>query len=130
MIEKRRFPRHDRVSTQKIVRFDPTQTPKENLVLIRNFSACGARFSAQERLPLSSYLLLCVNDPLIRELNHKNPLWLKSGDDYLSKVVWTNSEKNNGLTVGVEFLERSKGNPQLLETFTALVNASTLSKLY
>ena len=130
MIEKRRFPRHEHISTEKIVRLDLTQTPKENIILVRNFSACGAKFFTPEKLNLASYLLTTLNDPLIRELNQKNPLWLKSGDYYLSKVVWVNQETPNNYEVGVEFQTRQNSNSQILETFTELVNASAISKLY
>lgn len=130
MIEKRRFPRHDYVSTQKIVRLDMNQTPKENIILVRNFSVCGAKFFTPEKLNLSSYLLTTLNDPLIRELNEKNPLWLKSGDYYLSKVVWVNQETANNFEVGVEFINKQKSTAQILETFTELVNANAVNKLY
>jgi hypothetical protein len=129
MIEKRRFPRHDHISTQKIVRLDMTQTPKENIILVQNFSVCGAKFFTPEKLNLSSYLLTTLNDPLIRELNQKNPLWLKSGDYFLSKVVWVNQETPSNFEIGVEFINKQGTTPQILETFTELVNASAMEKL-
>lgn len=127
--DKRRFPRHNRVGTHKIVRLDPTQTPRKNLVVTKNLSACGAKFSTVENLTLASYLLLCLDDPLIRELNEKNRQWLRTGNSYLSQVIWTTKTDSENYEVGVRFLEKHECDAQILDTFTELSNINMLDIL-
>jgi len=126
--DNRRYPRIHHVSSREMIHLDQEQNPKRHLVLTQNFSASGVRFATNENLQLGQFLLIYLNDQLIRDINKNHSQWLQSGDYYLTRTVWVRPSENSPQTfdVGVEFIEKQKCNPQDLETFTELMNVRML----
>lgn len=129
--EKRRYPRIHHVSSREMVHLDQNQNPKKNFILTENYSASGVRFTTNESLTPNQFLLIYLNDQLMREINKDNAKWLKSGDYYLTRVVWakTSESSDNGFDVGVEFIEKQKCQEEDLEVFTELMNIRMLEKV-
>lgn len=129
--EKRRYPRIHHVSSREMIHLDQNQNPKRNLILTENFSASGVRFTTNESLNPTQFLLIYLNDQLMREINQNNATWVKSGDYYLTRVVWVRPARSheNSFDVGVEFIEKQKCNLQDLETFTELMNIRMLDNV-
>lgn len=110
---------------------DANQNPKKNLILTENYSASGVRFTTNEELDSSQFLLIYLNDQLMREINSDKAQWVRSGDYYLTRVVWSkpSKEDSGNWDVGVEFIERATCRPEDLETFTELMNVRMLEKV-
>lgn len=128
--DKRRYPRVNNVSAQQIFRLDSAQNPIKNLVLTENLSACGMKFVSQVSLPPATYFLIYLNDAVLNEIKENGSHWIRSGDQYLAKVIW--SKKQNDATsfeVGACFLEKSTGDVDEIQTLTELINLSTLENL-
>lgn len=130
-IENRRYPRIHHVSSREIVHLDQEQNPKRHVILTENFSASGVRFTTNEKLTPSQFLLIYFNDQLMREINHNQSQWLRSGDYYLTRVVWvkTSSFDTQTFEVGVEFIEKQACGVEDLETFTELMNVTMLESV-
>lgn len=126
--EKRRYPRIHHVSSREMIHLDQNQNPKKNLILTENFSASGVRFTTNEPLKPAQFLLIYLNDQLMREINQNNAVWVRSGDYYLTRVVWVRPAKTQekNFDVGVEFIEKNKCDAKDLEIFTELMNIRML----
>ena len=130
-IENRRYPRIHHVSSREMIHLDGEQNPKRNLILTENFSASGVRFTTNEVLQPSQFLLIYLNDQLMREINQNNSHWLRSGDYYLTRVVWAKNSSFDAQTfeIGVEFIEKNACDAQDLESFTELMNVRMLESV-
>lgn len=129
-VDQRKFPRIRHITSRHIVTIDPLQTPKKNIVLTKNLSACGIRFTTNEPIPSSTYFLICLNAPMLTDLNQNKQNLLQCGDFYLSCVIWSQPIKSNLYDVGARFVEKRPVNSHELETFTELVNINMLDQLH
>jgi hypothetical protein len=127
MDEKRRSPRQEFLSKQKIVRLDAGQTPVDSVVMTKDFSSSGLKVITSEKLVTSNEILVCLNDQLKEMLKTNDARLIRSGKMYLSKIVWS-KQHQDGYEHGIDFITKEKSSPELLETFTELVNASILSQ--
>lgn len=128
--DKRRYPRVHNVSAQQIFRLDPAQNPVKNLVLTENLSACGIKFVSQEVLSPATYFLIYLNDAVLAEIKQKSTHWIRSGEQYLAKVIWSKKQGDAAsFEVGACFLEKSTGDVDEIQTLTELINLSTLENL-
>ncbi len=129
--ENRRYPRIHHVSSREIVHLDHDQNPKRHLILTENFSASGVRFSTGEALQPRQHLLIYLNDQLVRDINKDHSEWIRSGDYYLTRVVWVQPDPASPQTfeVGVEFIEKKSCASVDLEIFTELLNVRMLEKV-
>jgi hypothetical protein len=119
------------VSSREIIHLDQNQNPKKNLILTENYSASGVRFTTNEKLESQQFLLIYLNDQLMREINKDNAGWVKSGDYYLTRVVWARptQESKPSFNIGVEFIEKKNCNHKDLEVFAELMNVRMLEKV-
>lgn len=128
--DKRRYPRISNVSAQQIFRLDLAQNPVKNLVLTENLSACGIKFVSQEVLPPATYFLIYLNDAVLAEIKQSGTHWIRSGDQYLAKVIWSKQQGDaTSFEIGACFLEKSTGDVDEIQTLTELINLSTLENL-
>lgn len=127
--DKRRFPRIAHVASSQIVRLDAFQNPVTNLVLTKNLSPCGIRFTTYQKIASPCTFLLYLNDILIKDLNQNSQGLLKSGDHFLCQVIWSKRLSETSYEVGATFLEKKKCSAAQIETFTELVNISMLDLL-
>ena len=128
--DKRRYPRVSNVFTQQIFRLDPAQNPVKNLVLTENLSACGIKFVSQENMAPATYFLIYLNDAVLTAIQQNGSHWVRSGDQYLAKVIWSKKQNQTpSFEIGACFLEKSTGDVDEIQTLTELINLSTLENL-
>ena len=128
--DKRRYPRVNNVFPRQVFRLDPAQNPVKNLVLTENLSACGIKFVSQESMTPATYFLIYLNDAVLAEIKQSGANWIRSGDQYLAKVIWSKAqEQSQAFEVGACFLEKSGGDVSEIQTLTELINLSTLESL-
>lgn len=128
--EHRRFPRIQRISTPQIVRFNDAKAPKQNHVMTRDVSAAGVKFSTTEKLLPASYFLAHLDDDVARTASRANAVCVRSGDYYLTRVVWIKKALDSGLyEVGARFVEKTECGLEHMELFTQLLNVCMIERL-
>lgn len=127
--ENRRYPRISHVTSRQIVRLDNSQTPQKNIILTQDLSACGIKFTTNEKLAPASYFLIYLNNLVLNEINKNHQSFLKSGDYFLAKVVWSKLLEDQSYEIGAAFLEKNSCKAREIDTFTELVNISMLDLL-
>lgn len=132
--DNRRYPRIPHVSSRQIIHLDLLQTPHRNLILTEDLSASGVKFTTNNRLDLSQYFLIYLNDQLMHEINslyRERAHWVRAGDYYLTKVVWAKEigDTDGFYEVGAAFVEKEGCRVEDIATFTELMNVSMLEKL-
>lgn len=133
-LDNRRFPRIPHVSPRQIVHVDGGQNPHKNLILTENLSASGIKFTANSKLAVGQYFLIFLNGELMRDVDslyaHKKA-WIKSGDYYLTRVVWAKEldDTDSLFEIGAAFIEKDVAREEDLATFTELLNVNALERL-
>ncbi len=127
--DNRRYPRIDHITSRQITRLDESQTPQRNYILTQNMSACGIKFTTNEKLEPATHFLIYLNDQMLQSMNNDSQNWFKLGDYYLSKVIWTQEIRPGFYEVGAGFLEKNSCSEGDIDTFTELVNLDMLQSL-
>ncbi|MCP5464086.1 MAG: hypothetical protein H7A33_03580 [Deltaproteobacteria bacterium] len=117
------------MSSKQVIRLDDREIPHNNLVLTENYSARGVKFTTNAELKSGSFFMIYLNDQIFREAKDLRKSLLRSGDHYLSRVVWTQKIKNDFYQVGAEFLEKKDCSANTLHVFTELMNVAILQNL-
>jgi hypothetical protein len=128
-LDHRRFPRIERVSTRQIVRFTAAETPQKSHVMTRDVSAAGVKFSTTEVLSPASFFLAWLNDEVARAAAGSNGACVRSGDYYLTRVVWTQKRDSGLYEVGARFVEKAECGLEHMELFTQLLNVCMMERL-
>lgn len=132
MADKRKFPRSNICSKERVIQVTSANRAEKNLVLSKDISASGFSFRTSTLYPENSLMMAHLDEEVFDDLKMNRAQVMKYGRYFLARVVWSKLLtilENPLYEVGCAFVGLSEGDPQKLELFTRLVNFDTAEQL-
>lgn len=132
MVERRKYPRIEIVTQQRILRYTTQKQFVKSVGLTRNVSPAGVCFRTSRAYDEGDVILVYLDEDVLSDLKINRAQVFKSGNYFMAQVVWfrpSQGETDPFHEVGCAFLERSQGDSKSIELFTRLVNHFTAENL-
>lgn len=128
-MEKRRHPRIEICSQQKIISLSPEDELKKDIVLSKNLSASGVCVRSPNIYKEGSLFLVHMDDSILEDIKNNRAHVMKSGGYLLAKSVWNTLSPISSdpfYHIGCAFVELAEKDSDKVNLFLQLVNRSIL----
>lgn len=132
MSERRKYPRADVVTQQRIIQSKSHQEFIKEIGVTKNVSASGLCFRSSQTYEQGALIFVYLDEDVLTDLKINRANILKAGNYFLARIIWSRTSESRTdpfFEIGCAFLERSEGDTESIELFTRLVNHFTAEEM-